>query len=90
MFIPAHTGRRVLYGHPFETVNAEAEEAAVNQFFQNAASQPEAALDFLQHRSVEYIFYGPKERQLGVLPELPGVEARFSQGDVTIYQLVSR
>ena len=29
LFIPAQTGRRVIYGHPFETVNAELEEENV-------------------------------------------------------------
>ncbi len=33
LFIPADTGRRVLYGHPFETVNAEQEKNKVQTFF---------------------------------------------------------
>lgn len=33
LFIPADTGRKVLYGHPFETVNAEQEKAKVQTFF---------------------------------------------------------
>ena len=32
LFIPAQTGRRVLYGHPFETVNADAEKDLVLVF----------------------------------------------------------
>jgi hypothetical protein len=34
LFIPADTGRKVLYGHPFETVNAEQEKALVQNFFE--------------------------------------------------------
>ena len=30
MFIPAHTGRRVIYGHPFETVDVGQTNLAIN------------------------------------------------------------
>jgi len=56
--LPAYTGRRVIYGHPFETVNAAQEEAAVVAFF----TDPNPA--FLAERNVDYIFYGPRERLL--------------------------
>lgn len=43
VFIPAMTGRRVLYGHPFETVQAEAEKAQVEAFFAaGGAANPDA------------------------------------------------
>jgi uncharacterized membrane protein len=83
LLIPAHTGRRVLYGHPYETANAQAEEEAVRQFFSGGV--PDAAA-FLQQRGVEYVFYGPREGALGKLPEGLGLEAVYSAGGVTIYQ----
>ena len=85
LLLPAHTGRRVIYGHPFETVNAPQEEAAVIAFF----AQPDPA--FLAERAVDYVFYGPRERQLSgensaaveqALQTLPVLYA--SQG-VTLY-----
>jgi len=87
MFIPAHTGRRVLYGHPFETVNADVEESAVTSFFTNGAENPVAVEDFLQKRKVDYVFYGPREQLLGALPDLPVLFAVYSQAGVTIYQV---
>ncbi len=59
MFIPSHTGRRVLYGHPFETVNAKTEESAVTGFFSQAAANSQTATDFLETRHIDYVFYGP-------------------------------
>ena len=83
--LPAYTGRRVIYGHPFETVNATQEEAAVIAFF----TDPNAA--FLAERNVDFIFYGPRERLLSGenAGELESVLTRFpivyeSQG-VTLY-----
>ena len=78
LFIPAHTGRRVLYGHPFETVNAEAEEKAVTDFFAQAGSP--AAIDFLVGRKIDYVFYGPREQLLGQMPDWRGlVRSLFSR-----------
>ncbi len=79
LFIPARTGRRVLYGHPFETVNAKVEEAAVTDFFTKAAADPLKATDFLAKQKVDYVFYGPREQLLGPLPVLPGERRRCSR-----------
>lgn len=63
-YIPAHTGRRVLYGHPFETIAAEKEEALVLIFFGGTQTGNQAA-EFLEKRGVDLVFYGPREKDLG-------------------------
>jgi hypothetical protein len=85
LFIPAHTGRRVIYGHPFETVDAEAQKAAVEQFFQSG--DPAEAEEFLEDRAVDYIFFGPRERLLGTLPALPSLRLVYDSAGVQIYQV---
>ncbi len=87
MFIPAHTGRRVIYGHPFETVDAAAQEAAVTRFFEDAASQPAQAARFLQDRGVDYVFWGPSEQELGALDDLPGLVVAYNHAGVLIYRV---
>lgn len=82
LFIPAHTGRRVLYGHPFETLNAEQEKIAVAQFY---AADLSDALDYLAERQVDYIFFGPREQDLGTLPPLPGWQPVYQVDGVVIY-----
>lgn len=91
LLIPAWTGRRVLYGHPFETVAADSERQAVQDFFKSCM---ELACDweFLQQRGVDYIFYGPREQELASSPGLTptGVlelETVFTAADVTVYQV---
>jgi hypothetical protein len=85
LFIPAHSDARVIYGHPFETVEAQAQKQAVEDFFTGRLS-PES---FFALYPVDYIFYGPREKQLGTLPELNGWHVVFpmdtNQGQVTIY-----
>ena len=86
-FIPGHSGRRVIYGHPFETVNAAAEEQAVRQFFETAAVSPAAAQQFLAQREVEYVFYGPREQALGALPALDGLREVYQAQGVSIFEV---
>ncbi len=86
LYIPAYTGRRVIYGHPFETVNAVQEGSAVVNFF--AGEDDLESETFLQERQVDYVFYGPREAKLGVLPEVTQLQIVFDQEDVKIYQMV--
>jgi hypothetical protein len=79
----------VLYGHPYETVNAGAEKAQVVGFFRGELASPGA---FLEQRTVDYIFYGPRERRLGPLPgEIKARQVYSSDtpgdGGVVIYQV---
>lgn len=78
-FIPAHSGRRVIYGHPFETVNAEVEEQAVLEFFQGLRP------GFIYERRVDYVWVGPRERKIGVPAQVSGLPAVYSLDGVTLY-----
>jgi len=86
MFIPAWAGQRVVYGHPFETVDAAQREARVTAFWSGAMSRAERER-FLAENNVRYLFIGPEERTLGepVIPE--GARLRFRFRDVVIYEL---
>ena len=83
-FIPAFAGKRVVYGHPYETVDAKTREEQVKSFFADTLNQEQ----LLQDYAVTYIVVGPRERKLGVLDaaQLP-VEEVFSSGDVTVYRV---
>ena len=86
MYIPAHTGRRVIYGHPYETVDAQKEEATVLGFFQGSGqSSPNEILDM---RGVDYVFYGPRERALGGELSRERLQSVYSNEDVIIFQVV--
>jgi hypothetical protein len=80
LFIPAWTGRRVVYGHPFETVNAEQTKSRVEEFY--GASDADHSL-MLREWNVAFVLVGPRERRLG-LAELPGREV-FHNETVKIY-----
>ena len=89
LFIPARTGRRVLYGHPFETAQAEQELEIVRHLIQQSGEfdQPAVASQYLQQRGVAYLFWGAREVELGRLPDWPGMTRVCEAGEVSLYQL---
>ena len=80
LFIPAHTGRRVIYGHPYETVRAEEQKKAVEQYFRG-----ERTLDELSN-PVDFILFGPREREYGGNPALEDLNLAFRNDQVVIYR----
>ena len=83
-FIPAFAGQRVVYGHPFETVNAEARKQQVQGFFAGTLDR----LVFLRENDVAYVLIGPRERALGriAVNDLP-LEEIFASSDVAVYRV---
>ncbi len=87
LFIPAHTGRRVIYGHPFETVNAVEEKQAVTAFFSSSADMDRQA--FLEEREIDFVFLGERERSFQP-PAMPdSLLPVYSTAEVVIYQVTN-
>lgn len=89
LIIPAFTGRRVIYGHPFETADAEAEGNWVVATLKTAGSE----VDFiqqLQERGVDYIFWGTRERDLAKLYALSSVPIVAQFGEIYVYTVPTK
>ncbi|HET7376191.1 MAG TPA: hypothetical protein VFK30_05755, partial [Anaerolineae bacterium] len=84
-FIPAFTDQRVVYGHPYETINAEQRKQQVTEFY---GGQLGSAL--LTADSVAYVIVGPRERALGTIdPNQLPLRLVFNMGDVNVYQVLT-
>ena len=70
----------MVYGHPFETVDAERTRARVQTFFASATSHAERDA-MLREWKAAFVFVGPRERALGLAP---GREV-FRNATVTVY-----
>lgn len=86
IFIPAFTGRRVIYGHPFETIHAELEEQGVIIFFGGELDSEEITT-FLAERDVDFIFYGPREQAMGEINFELEFNPVYRTGEVTLYEV---
>jgi len=56
LFIPSMTGRKTIYGHPFETINAVKERIFTEKYFQGELSTEEGQAQ-LEQKNVDYVFY---------------------------------
>ncbi len=87
LFIPAFTDQRVVYGHPYETVNAEQRKKQVADFY---SGQIDPA-SVLSADSVAYVLSGPRERAWGSIdPSKLPLKLVFTSGDVSVYQVTSQ
>jgi hypothetical protein len=84
IYIPGHTGDRVVYGHPFETIQADKKQAWVQSFYQSSG-HPVASMS-LKDQRVDYIWVGPRERALGFSEKDLIFPIVYQQNGVTIYQ----
>jgi hypothetical protein len=82
LYIPAWTGRRVFYGHRFETANAELREAQLDAFYREGDPA-------LLRENPDYVFDGPREKSLsgGNWQPDPAWQPVFQQGDVIVYAI---
>ena len=83
--IPGRTGRRVVYGHEFETLYSTEKKAEVENYFKNPTS--EDGMSWANSIGVDFIYVGNQERNLmgeGIL--LPGIVV-YRNDEVKIYQL---
>jgi hypothetical protein len=71
----------VVYGHPYETVQAKAQKLKVERFFQGEQSAETAAL----LAKVDYVLYGPREREIGRNAALASLRAAYENASVVIY-----
>lgn len=85
LFIPAQAGQRVVYGHPFETVNAAARRAQVEAYFAGRLDAA-AQVALLRQEGVGWVWLGPRERTLG-MPSLACTSPATAIGTVTLYQV---
>jgi hypothetical protein len=84
--LPAFADVRVIYGHPFETPEAQANLDLVRRLYGGAMPLTEARA-LLESLGVAYVFYGPDEQSLGSPGWLEGLERVYQADGVTIYRV---
>lgn len=84
LYVPARSAARVIYGHAFETVDAENQKQAVTAVYTGEVRG--AALQrYLNDQGVEWIIYGPREQTLGGTPDFLQYPVVFESGPNRIY-----
>jgi hypothetical protein len=81
--LPAFAAVRVLYGHPFETPDADGQVVLVAGFFQDE----DADIASLRELGITWVYLGENERQLGQPAWLEVLELRWQEGEIAIYEV---
>ena len=86
-WIVGAVGHRVFWGHWAESIHLPQKREEAQRFF--TASQAFERRDFLSRYDVAYVFYGPRERELGDFDPAGAtyLERVFRQGEVTVYRV---
>jgi hypothetical protein len=82
VWVPSWVGTRVVYGHPFETLNADVKHQKVFDWY-NGHTTDCAAL--LTEYHVQYVIVGPEELGLGTTPCINDLNSAFQIGSVSVY-----
>ena len=86
--IPAWTGRRVVWGHPFETIDSERKRKLVEDFYTGRLSSEESVRT-LTDTGATILYYGKREHQMGTLPT--GIDTVihpiYKDDDVEIFRI---
>jgi hypothetical protein len=83
-FVPAWAGNRVVYGHPFETIEAERKESEVDAFFADGATATERRA-LLDRYSVRYVLVLSPDTNLN--PAGLGLDPAWSQEGAMLYRV---
>jgi hypothetical protein len=86
LYVPAFSHGRVIYGHPFETVDAEVHKELVTRFYSGTLTI-EQMNDLVSGYNVDYIYWGPREEGLGTLEPQDEWQLVYSHDDVLIYKI---
>jgi hypothetical protein len=86
LYVPGRSGCKVMYGHPYESVNAQQEEARVEAFYQGNLSEEEAWAYLLENR-IDLIVYGEREADLGSPKILQALPVVFEAAEVRVYSV---
>lgn len=79
-WIPAWVGDRVVYGHPFETLNSGVKEQQIRNWF-NGSDCGQLITEY----GVRYIVIGPQELVLGSSSCIEATHPVFTYNSVTVY-----
>ncbi|MEO8610811.1 MAG: hypothetical protein ABI690_23140 [Chloroflexota bacterium] len=82
VWVPSWVGTRVVYGHPFETLNAEVKKQQVLDWYDGQTTDCKM---LLTEYHVQYIIDGPEEAALGSTACFNDLNPVFQIGSVSVY-----
>jgi hypothetical protein len=89
LIIPSRTGRRVIYGHPFETVNAEQELKFVEGIYESIAENS-LRMKNLDERNINYLLVSGEDWGNSNMDENERLVIVYQSPTVKLFQVISQ
>ncbi|MHC1784816.1 MAG: hypothetical protein AB9891_19040 [Anaerolineaceae bacterium] len=86
LLLPAYSHCRIVYGHPFETIDATKQKKWVEEFFSGSMTM-ETAEQFLMDEGVDFVVFNKRDGGIESDFPLPGWEPEYSNTEVQIYRV---
>jgi len=86
MYLPAYGDCNVLYGHPFESIGADAARQSVEDFFSGRLSA-QTALQYLLDHEIGYVMVEPGDQLSSGLAISPVLRLVYEQDHVQVYEV---
>ncbi len=86
LIIPALARFKVVYGHPFESINAEETRILINEFWTNKLSDNQSR-NFLEENNVDFVFCEYTNNINNCPAITQSLEIIYNAGNVAIYQV---
>jgi hypothetical protein len=83
LLLPGRTGKRVVYGHPFETIHAGVEKKGVADFFGGQLPDPQK---YLVEQGVDFVLYVPAKQYVDPAV-LAALKPALTLDTVTVYRV---
>ncbi len=86
-FVPARSDLKVMYGHPFETIDAEEKKEKITQFYIGEL-RGSTLKAWLKEYNVEYIMFGIREKEIGTNFDTSFLSRVHQFDSISIYRVV--
>jgi hypothetical protein len=87
VFIPAITGRRVVYGHPFESIDANNVRVEVEDLFTGRAT---GSMDVIEKYSIDFVLVRRAELNSLHFQEEVDLNLAYENGSIIIYRVINQ
>ena len=83
---PDTAAAKFLYGHPYESMNAEQEEAGVEAFYRGDLSLDEER-EYLHEKGIDYVVFGEREATWGTPTVLESLTLVFEENEIVVFSV---
>jgi len=85
-FIPARSDLKVVYGHPFETIQEASKQESITVFYSGGMDSEESRI-WLKEMNVIFVVFGEREKEIGASLDNMSLQPVKQFGEIQVFQV---